>query len=125
MSTPNAAASRRAHALRAAVAGDVFVPGDHGYDQAAPGVEPGRASAARCRRVRRVRGRRGSRGSVSPGHDAKYLMFAGGFALTPKLGDATLSGRPGTDMSTVGAQPNHYGAIGSSATAPITSSADE
>jgi FAD binding domain len=34
MNTSNAVADRAAEALRAAIAGDVFIPGDHGYDQA-------------------------------------------------------------------------------------------
>jgi FAD/FMN-containing dehydrogenase len=34
MSTSSVIAGRDAEALRAAIAGDVFVPGDHGYDQA-------------------------------------------------------------------------------------------
>src|SRR5215472_124121 len=34
MNTSNAIADRAAEALRAAIAGDVFIPGDYGYDQA-------------------------------------------------------------------------------------------
>ena len=36
MSTSNAVAYGAAQALRAAIAGEVFAPGDPGYDRAAP-----------------------------------------------------------------------------------------